>query len=417
MKVSIIAIGDELLIGQVVDTNSGFLARTMQPEGWEVADVAVISDSAAEIRRAVSEALKRSDVVLTTGGLGPTRDDITKQTLCEIFGGTLREDPDVTADIIDVFRKRGLKLNSLTAAQALVPTSCRVIRNRVGTAPVMWFETSDPRKVLVAMPGVPFETEHCFSREVFPRLLEAFPRRDAIDHRTFVVAGITESDLAIRLESFERDLPQALHLAYLPRPGIIRLRLDGHADDPAWLSRQMDIFSRRLIDECGTILLCEGDLTPAQILLQRLSDSGLTFATAESCTGGNIARTVTAIPGASAVVCGGIVAYSNDVKSRILGVDPATLEAHGAVSIPVVEQMARGAIAATGASLAVATSGIAGPGGGSPEKPVGTVWMAWCVDGHVHAREFHFPGNRERVIDRASTEAMLQLVNHIRNHE
>lgn len=408
MKVSIIVIGDELLIGQVVDTNSGFLARTMHPEGWEVADVAVISDSASEIRRAVTEALRRSDVVLTTGGLGPTRDDITKQTLCEIFGGTLREDPDVTADIIDVFRKRGLKLNSLTAAQALVPTSCRVIRNRVGTAPVMWFETADPRKVLVAMPGVPFETEHCFTREVFPRLLEAFPRRDALAHRTFVVAGITESDLAIKLASFERDLPPALHLAYLPRPGIIRLRLDGHADNPKWLSRQIDLFSRRLIAQCGDLLLCEGDFTPAQLLLQRLSDRGLTFATAESCTGGNIARTVTSIPGASAVVCGGIVAYSNDVKTRLLGVDPATLEAHGAVSIPVVEQMARGAIAATGASLAVATSGIAGPGGGTPEKPVGTVCIAAATaDGRCISATHHFPGNRSRVVDRATTTALL----------
>lgn len=418
MKVSVIVIGDELLIGQVVDTNSGFLARTMAPHGWEINDVAVIADSPSEIRRAVKDAFDRSDVILTTGGLGPTRDDLTKQTLCEIFGGSLREDPSVTANIREVFRKRGLSLNALTAAQALVPTSCRVIQNPVGTAPVMWFETASSRKILVAMPGVPFETEHCFSNYVFPQLLEAFPRTDVLAHRTFVVAGTTESALAMRLSGFEQSLPDGFHLAYLPRPGIIRLRLDAHDSDPDRLSQEMDRQSARLVSECGNLLLCDDDLTPAQLLLQRMTLRNLTIATAESCTGGNIAHTLTSIPGASAVVQGGIVAYSNNVKIRLLGVDPDVIDANGAVSIPVVRQMARGAIAATGADIAVATSGIAGPGGGTAEKPVGTVCIAAAsADGRCIAETHHFPGNRSRVIDRATTAALLAAISLIRKPE
>lgn len=408
MKVSIIVIGDELLIGQVTDTNSGFLARTMAPEGWEVNDVQTISDTASEIRRAVSEAFTRSDVVLTTGGLGPTKDDITKQTLCDIFGGTLREDPEVTANIREVFARRGLQLNPLTAAQALVPTSCRVIQNRVGTAPVMWFETTAPRKVLVAMPGVPFETEHVFALEVFPRLLRAFPRHDALLHRTFVVTDISESALAMRLDSFERALPSNLHLAYLPKQGIIRLRLDGHGSNTDSLTAEMQHQSAELMRLCGDNLLCEGDFTPARLLIDRLTARGLTISTAESCTGGNIAASITANPGASAVMLGGIVAYSNDVKMRLLGVEAATLAAHGAVSIPVVEQMALGACRATGSHIAVATSGIAGPGGATPDKPVGTVCIAAATaDGRIISHTHHFPGDRARVIDRTTTAALL----------
>ena len=343
MKASIIIIGDELLIGQVTDTNSGFLARSMAPYGWEVSNVRTIADDPDAIREAVREALEESRVVLTTGGLGPTKDDITKSVLCEIFGGELREDPSVTENIKNVFRKRGIKLNELTAAQAWVPTSASVIQNPVGTAPVMWFETEGPRKsVLVAMPGVPFETEHVFTNAVLPRLLSRFPSPDVIVHRTIMVSDISESALAMRLSDWESALPSHLHLAYLPKPGLIRLRLDGHGHDEEQLKEEIDRETAKLIALLGDNFLYDGDATPAEILLRTLKAAGLTFATAESCTGGNIAHLITSVAGSSESMLGGVVSYSNDVKKKLLGVKAETLEALGAVSIPVVEQMAEG---------------------------------------------------------------------------
>lgn len=407
MKVSVIVIGDELLIGQVIDTNSGFIARHIHPMGWEVNDVQVVADTPEAITEAVNRAFANSQVALTTGGLGPTKDDLTKQTLCSIFGGTLREDPEVTENIKEVFRKRGIKLNELTAAQAWVPTSAQIIQNRVGTAPVMWFEKENPHRVLVAMPGVPFETEHVFTREVFPKLLKTFPAPYAIAHHTIMVSGITESLLAMRLDAFEKALPPHLHLAYLPKPGLIRLRLDGHGENNEKLNTEIDAQIAILKQECGENFLCDGDFTPAEILLNELRDSELSLATAESCTGGNIAHLITSILGSSAVMKGGIVAYSNDVKTKLLNVSPEALSTHGAVSIPVVEQMAIGASEATGSDIAIATSGIAGPGGGTTDKPVGTVCIAAYAFGKVLSNTFHFPGNRSRVIDRASTTALL----------
>lgn len=415
MKASIIIIGDELLIGQVTDTNSGFLARSMAPYGWEVSNVRTIADDPDAIREAVREALEESRVVLTTGGLGPTKDDITKSVLCEIFGGELREDPSVTENIKNVFRKRGIKLNELTAAQAWVPTSASVIQNPVGTAPVMWFETEGPRKsVLVAMPGVPFETEHVFTNAVLPRLLSRFPSPDVIVHRTIMVSDISESALAMRLSDWESALPSHLHLAYLPKPGLIRLRLDGHGRDEEQLKEEIDRETAKLIALLGDNFLYDGDATPAEILLRILKAAGLTFATAESCTGGNIAHLITSVAGSSESMLGGVISYSNDVKKKLLGVKAETLEALGAVSIPVVEQMAEGACRATGADVAVATSGIAGPGGGTEQKPVGTVCIAATFRGQTVSDTFHFPGNRARVIGRASTTALILAIHLIR---
>lgn len=412
MDISIIAIGDELLIGQVVDTNSGDIARHIAPEGWSVADVQVVADKPADIRRAIESAFKRSDVVLTTGGLGPTKDDITKQVLCDIFGGELREDPAVLANVKEVVAKRGLRLNDLTAAQAIVPTSCTVIQNRVGTAPLMWFESDG--KVLVAMPGVPFETREMFSSEVFPMLLRRFPSDTAVEHRTLIVTDISESLLATRLEPWETALPSWAHLAYLPKPGIIRLRLDGRMADAAHLSREMDRLTSQLAELCGENLLAIGDLTPARILLNELIARNLTVATAESCTGGNIAHTITAEAGSSAAMLGGVVSYSNSVKHALLGVSNQTLAEHGAVSREVVTQMALGACKATGADVAMATSGIAGPGGAVEGKPVGTVWMAVACRENVYTELFHFPGDRSRVIDRATTVALIRAIRLVR---
>lgn len=410
MKLSVIIIGDEILLGQVCDTNSGAIARTFGPMGWTVERVVTVPDDASAIRGAVEEALSSSDLVLTTGGLGPTKDDITKHTLAGIFGGTLRRDPEVTENIRRVFGIRGLQMNELTADQALVPDSCRVIQNRLGTAPIMWFERDG--NVLVSMPGVPFETEGALP-EVARLVKERFTPDLTLLHHTYIVAGITESALATRLAAFEASLPQGLHLAYLPTPGLIRLRLDAAGD--ASVAGAFDSACRRLLAELGSLCIYDGDASPARMVLESLRSRGMTMATAESCTGGNIAHALTAVPGASDVFNGAIVSYANSVKENLLGVPADVLAARGAVSREVVELMAAGACRALGADCACATSGIAGPGGGSADKPVGTVWMAWCVGGKVTSRVARFPGDRARVIGRATAEALLGLLAILRD--
>lgn len=410
MKLSIVVIGDELLIGQVTDTNSGFIAREIAPEGWQVEDIQVVADDANAITDAIDRAFKHSRVVITTGGLGPTKDDITKEALRSFFGGEMRFDGSVLENVKEIFRRRGLQMNALTEGQAMVPSSARVIQNKVGTAPIMWFEDPIRENVLVAMPGVPFETEKMFREEVFPQLLEKFPSAEAIRHRTIMVEGISESDLATLLDKWERALPAYLHLAYLPQPGLLRLRLDGRHTDAALLDESISRAADELKCLCGEHLLCDGNLTPAEMLLRLLAERGAKAATAESCTGGNIARLITSVPGSSESMLGGIVAYANTVKEHVLGVDPADIESLGAVSEPVAAQMAEGACRVTGADLSVATSGIAGPSGGTPQKPVGTVCIAVSYRGMTESRTFHFPGNRQRVVDRASATALIMAV-------
>lgn len=408
MKTAIIAIGDELLLGQVTDTNSGAIARMIDPAGWTVEWVKVIHDDAEAITSAVDEAFEAADVVLTTGGLGPTKDDITKLTLCRYFGGELRHDPSVLENIKEVFSKRGIQLNQLTEAQALVPTSCRVIQNRVGTAPIMWFERADG-KVLVSMPGVPFETLQMFKAEVLPQLLKKFHSDEHIAHRCVIVEGLTESKVAMQLDEWEEALPPFIHLAYLPKPGIIRLRIDGHNADGAILESTLDRLHGELCTRFADHLLADADLTPEESMLRRLRAKGYTVATAESCTGGNIAHRITAIAGCSDCYLGSVVSYDNNVKINLLGVNSDTISAHGVVSEEVVAQMAEGARKAIGTDCAIATSGIAGPSGATPGKPVGTVCIAIASPDGTKATTYHFPGTRDRVIDRASTTALTLL--------
>ncbi|MDE7236846.1 MAG: nicotinamide-nucleotide amidohydrolase family protein, partial [Paramuribaculum sp.] len=343
------------------DTNSGFLARTIAPEGWEIDRTEIVGDNAADITDAIKRAFTRTDVVLTTGGLGPTADDVTKPVLCGIFGGGMRFDKSTERNVEEIMRRRGREMNELTRAQAIVPEAATIIRNSVGTAPILMFEREG--KTLVAMPGVPFETQEMFTSEVFPRLLRKYTSDTVTAHRTFIVAGLSESNLATHLADFEASLPEGLHLAYLPRPGIIRLRLDGHAPDHATLDPLMDSYASRLRSEVEHWLIADEDLPTAAILLRHLIDRRLTVATAESCTGGNIAHEITLVPGSSEAMLGGVVSYSNEAKQNLLGVSGELIAAHGAVSIPVVEAMASGARKTLGADVAIATSGIAGPGG------------------------------------------------------
>ncbi len=406
MDLSIIIIGDEILIGQVTDTNSGYIARRLGPHGWDLKRVLTVGDNAADIRAAIETCMADSRLVITTGGLGPTKDDITKAVMTDIFGGELKADAEVSANIRRVFERRGLQLNALTEAQALVPTSCRVIQNIYGTAPIMWFERDG--RVLIAMPGVPFETEGMIDGAVGDAISERFTPGMSIAHHTMMVSGITESGLARELDSFEASLPEELHLAYLPTPGLIRLRLDGHSAEGD-ISETVERYAAALKERLGELLVYDGDATAAMMAIEALRRRGLTVATAESCTGGNIAASITSVAGCSDVYMGSVVSYANEVKINVLGVPASDIEAHGAVSREVVLAMARGAARVTGADCAVATSGVAGPGGGTPDKPVGTVWTAVHTPEGTEAFVSHYPGNRQRVISRAVTEALLAL--------
>lgn len=409
MKYSVICIGDELLIGQVTDTNSGWIARAFAPYGWEARSVKIIADDAREITEAIDYALSQTDVVLMTGGLGPTKDDITKPTLCQYFGGQMVFDPVTEANVMEVVGRRGITINEYTRLQAMVPSTCRVIQNQVGTAPIMWFERDG--KVLVSMPGVPHETCTMMEREVMPQLLKYFNDGMHIEHRTLVVSGIIESALAMKLDDFEAQLPEYLHLAYLPKEGIIRLRLDGQHRDEALLKKEIEAAVDELHRRLGKLIMCDTDLPLAAILGDALRERHLTMASAESCTGGNIAHEITRIAGSSEYFTGSVTCYDTKVKINQLKVPQEVVDRYTVVSQPVVEQMVQGVCDLLGCDCSVATSGVAGPGGGTEETPVGTVWMAAKVKDRVVSQVKRFPGDRDRVINRATTEALLLLLN------
>ena len=408
MNVEIIVIGDELLIGQVTDTNSGWIARELNHIGWEVTEITTVRDRSREITDALNSSFGRVDVVLMTGGLGPTKDDITKQTLCDYFGGKLVFDESVFANVEAIFRRRKLTMNDSTRNQAYVPNVCTVIQNPVGTAPVMWFERNG--KVLVSMPGVPTEMKTVMKEVVISRLREYFRDHSSILHRTCLVKDFTESRLSETLSDFEAQLPGCIKLAYLPTPGVIRLRLTARGDEESYLQKIIDDEFFKLRTILGSHLFCGSDTTLAGALGSILTERGETLATAESCTGGNIAHEITRIVGSSVYFKGSVVAYSNEVKIRVLNVSSETLSGFGAVSRETVLQMVSGVQRLLSSDCAIATSGIAGPGGGSVEKPVGTVWIAVRYGERSEAECFCFEGDREQVIARATQSALLMLI-------
>lgn len=410
--VELITIGDEILIGQIVDTNSAWMATVLNQEGFRIKQITSLSDDTDHILEAVDLAFKRADVVLVTGGLGPTKDDITKQTLCTYFNTELVYDTTVLENIQALFKDRPRVLNELTLNQAYVPKTATIIQNKRGTAPVTWFDKGD--KVLVSMPGVPSEMQWVMSHEVLPRLKAHF-KTPALMHRTVLVHGYPESSLAITLTDWENNLPSWIKLAYLPSPGLVKLRLTGSLDKPEDLAASLE---RELVSLCailGNAILAEADIPVEAVVGQALKNRGLTLSTAESCTGGRIAHLLTSIPGSSAYFTGSVVAYDNRIKVEALGVDPISLEAEGAVSQTVVEQMSAGIRQRFGTDLALAVSGIAGPDGGSPEKPVGTVWICACSGTKSLSRRYQFGQNRSRTVDMAALSAMallLEVINH-----
>lgn len=407
VKVEIITIGDEILIGQIVDTNSAWMATELNTAGFELAQITSVHDDANHIIEALEMALKRADVVLFTGGIGPTNDDVTKQTLCSYFDTKLVFNDTVYQNIERLFANRpNYKMNELTKAQAMVPEKCTVIQNEVGTAPVTWFDKAG--KVVVSMPGVPYEMKRTMSVEIIPRLQKQF-ETPVIIHKTVQVYGYTESALALKIAEWESNLPEYTHLAYLPNSGVVKLRLSGFLENVLALefvmNQQMDLLSQLL----GNAIVAAEDIPIEQLLGNLLMVGGKTVSTAESCTGGNIAHVFTSLPGSSAFFKGSVVAYANEVKENVLQVNPADIEVFGAVSQQVVEQMAVGVRKLLKTDVAIATSGIAGPTGGSDEKPIGTTWIAVCSDEQVLSREFRFGKLRDQNILRATQAALLLL--------
>lgn len=409
MQAIIITIGDELLIGQVIDTNSAYMATCLNRYGVEVLEDISVHDDAQQIAEAVHYAMDKAPVVLLTGGLGPTKDDITKHVLCDCFHTTLVPDETVRAHIHDIYKERPDVLNRLTETQWLVPANATILPNRVGSAPLMaWLQDGH---CLVSMPGVPYEMQIAMDEQIMPFLsAHILPKEtEQITHRTVLVHGIPESALAIRIEGWETALPPAMHLAYLPKDGLIRLRLSGYGVPP----EEVDAQIRTLLPLIQDYVLATED-KPIEVLVgEALKRNGQTIATAESCTGGRLAALLNAHPGSSAFYYGSVVAYDNSVKHNILGVSSEDLHQHGAVSEPVVRQMAEGARNLLHTDYAIATSGIAGPDGGTPDKPVGTVWMAWATPQGTNVQCFHLGKLREQITLRACNTALIYMLPYI----
>ena len=412
MKATIVTIGDEILIGQIVDTNSVSIAKKLNNIGITIAEKLSIGDSKEAIISTLQRAMQNSEVVIITGGLGPTKDDITKHTLAQMFNSQLIYNDTEGEHVRALLARRGIEFTELNRGQAMLPECCTVLHNAHGTAPGMWFDTPEGG-VVVSLPGVPFEMEHLMEDEVIPRLKERYTLQSIV-HSTLITRGIPESILAERISSWEDALPDYLHLAYLPAPNVVRLRLSAYDVEKEQASREIESRFNDLRKIIGdNIVGYEGSSVEAQIhdiLIKR----GKSLAIAESCTGGMIASKFTAMAGASNYLLGGVVAYSNDIKCNILGVNRDDIECFGAVSEVVALEMAEGVRRITGADYAIATTGIAGPGGGSKHKPVGTVWMAIATPNGSRAMMRNSGTDRGQIISRASAYAIEMLYEEIK---
>lgn len=411
MHASIITIGDEILIGQIVDTNSAWMAQKLNEVGINVVEIRSVGDDKGQIISAIQELLKSTDYVFMTGGLGPTNDDITKKVLCEMLNCDLVLNQDALDNVKDLLGRRGIDINENNHNQAMVPQKAEVFVNKLGTAPGMMFRFD--KKLLFSMPGVPFEMQHLMTNHFIPQIKNSsVPQK--IFHKTILTTGLPEAILAEKLTNWENGLPGEIRLAYLPSPGFIRLRLSLYdaTDD---LLKTLD----RKVVELKSIIpdnfINDQNLNPDQLVSELLANNNKTLSTAESCTGGKIASIITSHPGSSKIFKGSVVAYDNDVKVNVLGVEADLIEKYGAVSSQVVEQMASGVRRLLKTDFALATSGIAGPDGGTPEKPVGTVWVALATPKKVVSRKLLLFKQREFNIIGAANAAILMLVDELRS--
>lgn len=406
MKATIITIGDEILIGQILDTNSRYISQQLNSLGIQVVERTSIGDSAEAIVSTLQRALQQSEVVLMTGGLGPTKDDITKHTLARFFNSPLRRDEQVEQHVRTMLERRGIAFNELNRSQALVPTCCTVLHNAHGTAPGMWFDVDG--RVVVSMAGVPFEMQHLMEDSVVPMLRERFAVRQIV-HRTMITNGIAESILAERIAAWEEALPAELHLAYLPAPNVVRLRLSAYDVDGKSTAAIIEREFAKLYDIIPDNIIGFETVTIQELLHMKLTSLGKTLAVAESCTGGRIAEMFTSQAGASAYFLLGAVTYSNEAKCDVLGVKPATIEQYGAVSEQCALEMAEGVRLAAKSDYAIATTGIAGPTGGTPQKPVGTVWIAIATPERTFAVRRDCGTDRGQIVERAAAYAVRML--------
>ncbi len=405
MKAIIVTIGDEILLGQILDTNSRYAAAALAQLGIETVQMLSVSDTPQQIRTAADQALRKADVVIMTGGLGPTKDDLTKKTLAEYFNTRLVFNEKAYAWVEEFISHypRGT-MNAYNKDQAMLPEECVLLRNRKGTACGMWFEKDG--KILVSLPGVPFEAEDLLQKEVLPRL-EKRLAGDLVRYKMLTVFDVAESELAMGLDTYEKRLPSGVSLAYLPSAGFVRLRLTAKGKAVSCLEKYWGLLKENLV---GRKFTDSAQGAPEELFAQKIIQTRATIATAESCTGGNVARLITAVPGASRYFLGGVVSYANEVKINMLGVNAEDIRQYGAVSEKVALQMAQGVRKLTGADFAVATTGVAGPDGGSVDKPVGTVWIAVAGPHAAQAQQFHFSATRERNIAKASTKALELLL-------
>lgn len=411
MLAEIITIGDEILIGQVVDTNSAWMAKALNAIGVKVKQVTSVSDDADHIIEALAQAEKRARIILITGGLGPTKDDITKFTLAKYFNMGMRRDAAVLEHVEAIFKRFNRPMIDVNIRQADVPEGCTVIQNQNGTAPCMWFDHND--NIIVSMPGVPFEMMYLMEEEILPRIKKLFDL-PFIYHKTILTAGLGESFLAAEIAEIEDSLPSSIKLAYLPKLGQVRLRLSTSGTDEDQLKKEVEVYAQQIIAKLEHHVIAEDDIAFEEAVLNLMKEKGLTLSTAESCTGGYIAHLITKHPGCSAVFAGGAVAYSYELKESVLGVKADTLSRYGAVSEQTVIEMAEGAVSHFNTDYSVAVSGIAGPDGGTDDKPVGTVWIAVASRHRTVAKMFSFGNKRIQNIERSASSALGMILNLIK---
>lgn len=406
MNLDIISIGDELLIGQTLNTNAHWIAAELDKIGFTVRQHTSISDNKQHIIKTLTESLNNSDVVLITGGLGPTNDDLTMPVLNEYFGGKLVVNQAVYNDIETLILGRGFEMNENNKRQALVPDNCKVIRNPNGTAPGLWFERD--KQVVAAMPGVPFEMKAMITESIIPWLKQKYVLPEIV-HQMVLTQGLPESKLAEVLTDWENNLPTNIKLAYLPSPGRVKLRLSSKGTDRKQVQHAIDEQVEKLTQLIPQHIYSTDNSNLEEVIGKMLLQQQATLATAESCTGGYLAHLITSISGSSAYFKGSVVSYANEIKINELGVNPAAIEKHGAVSQQVVEQMAVGVLKKFKVDYAVATSGVAGPTGGTAEKPVGTVWIAVTNKNGVVSKQFTFGKLRSVNIERSAVAALGML--------
>ena len=414
ISAEIVTIGDEILFGHILDTNTQWIGSELTSTGILPARKTSVGDRYDEIIEALSRAFERYDVVIVTGGLGPTKDDITKQTLCDFFGTSLEMHPEALAHVTAFFEKRGRPMIDSNRRQAELPKTCQYLVNHWGTAPGMWFEKNG--KVLVSLPGVPYEMKELMTHSVLPGLKQFFTL-PVIVHHTVRTVGIGESFLAEKIAEWEEALPPAIKLAYLPSFSGVRLRLTGYGTDEKLIRESLHSFSDSLLKLIDEYVYGYDETEIEDAIGMLLKEKGATISTAESCTGGYVAHRLTSVAGSSSYFLGSIVSYSNEVKESMLGVDRETLERYGAVSEQVAKQMAEGAKERLRSTFAVSATGIAGPSGGSPEKPVGTVWVACAGPSGTVSRKLQLGTLRDVNIQLTAMHVMNLLRQELKRGE